>query len=167
MPSSTWRGANRRGIWTESRKQRIRDSRILGTRHLVAALAQLRTRPRVLISASAIGYYGSRGDELLDESARAGEGFLADLCRDWEAEAARAADSGLRVATPRVGIVLEKDGGALAKMLLPFRLGLGGPMGNGRQWMSWVHRDDLVGLLLHATQAAKRRVRSTWWRPSR
>lgn len=140
------------GLWTESRKRRIRDSRILGTRHLVAALAQLAERPRVLVSASAIGYYGSRGDEVIDESAGAGQDFLAELCRDWEAEAARATAAGVRVATPRIGIVLEQDGGALAKMLLPFKLCLGGSLGNGRQWMSWVHLDDLVALLLHAAR---------------
>ena len=138
------------GRWSAARKQRIRDSRVLGTRHLVAALAALKERPAVLVSASAIGYYGDRGDEALDEDALPGNDFLAGVCKDWEAEANRAAELGIRVVTPRIGIVLGKGGGALEKMLTPFRLGLGGRLGSGRQWMSWIHIDDLIALLLYA-----------------
>lgn len=138
------------GRWSAARKQRIRDSRVLGTRHLVAALAALKERPAVLVSASAIGYYGDRGDEVLDEDALPGNDFLAGVCKEWEAEANRAAELGIRVVTPRIGLVLGKAGGALERMLTPFRLGLGGPLGPGRQWMSWIHIDDLIGLLLYA-----------------
>jgi uncharacterized protein len=138
------------GRWTPERKQRIRESRVRGTRHLLATLESLRERPAVLVSASAVGYYGDRGEEILEESVPAGTGFLAEVCQAWEAEASRARSFGMRVATPRIGIVLDASGGALARMLPPFRLGLGGPLGNGRHWMPWIHRDDLVGLLLHA-----------------
>lgn len=135
------------GRWSAAKKQRIRDSRILGTRHLVEGLATLEQRPRVLVVASAIGYYGSRGDETLDESSSPGNDFLAQVCRDWEAEARAAEKLGMRVVCTRFGIILGQ-GGALAKMLLPFKLGLGGRLGSGRQWMSWVHIDDVVGILL-------------------
>jgi len=138
------------GRWSAARKQRIRDSRVLGTRHLVAALAALKERPAVLVSASAIGYYGDRGDETLDEEALPGDDFLAGVCQEWEAEANRATELGIRVVTPRLGIVLGKGGGALERMLTPFKLGLGGRLGSGRQWMSWIHIDDLIGLLLYA-----------------
>lgn len=138
------------GRWTAKRKQRIRDSRVLGTRNLVAALSRLRERPQVLVAASAIGYYGDRGDELLDELAPPGNDFLANVCREWEAEANRAATLGVRVVTVRIGIVLGESGGALARMVTPFRLGLGGRLGSGRQWMSWIHIDDLISLLLYA-----------------
>ncbi len=137
------------GRWSAAKKQRIRDSRILGTRHLVEGLAALEQRPRVLVAASAIGYYGSRGDETLDESSPPGNDFLARVCCDWEAEARAAEKLGVRVVCARFGIVLGQ-GGALAKMLLPFKLGLGGRLGDGRQWMSWVHIDDVVGILLAA-----------------
>lgn len=144
------------GRWTAARKLRIRESRVRGTRHLVTALESLSERPRVLVSASAVGYYGDRGDAVLEETAAPGSDFLAEVCRDWEAEAARASTLGVRVVTPRTGIVLDKSGGALARMLPPFKLGLGGRLGSGRQWMPWVHLDDLVGLLLHA--AAKNEI---------
>lgn len=136
------------GRWSEERKAAIRDSRVEGTRSLVGGIERLpeAERPRALISASAIGYYGDRGDEVLDEGSSPGEGFLAEVCRAWEAEVARAAALGVRTATVRVGIVLGRDGGALQAMLPPFRLGLGGRVGSGRQWMSWVHLDDLVAL---------------------
>jgi hypothetical protein len=140
------------GRWTAERKRRIRDSRVLGTRHLVDAIAQLEHRPRVLVSASAVGYYGDRGDEELDESAAAGRGFLAEVCGEWEREAMAAVRLGVRVVCARTGIVLAPGGGALARMLLPFRMGLGGPLAGGRQWMPWVHIDDVVGLLLHASR---------------
>ena len=140
------------GRWTAAKKARIRDSRVVGTRNLVATLCQEDRPPRVLVSASAVGYYGDRGDEVLDETAPPGSDFLAEVSVDWEREAMAASDAGIRVVTLRIGIVLSGDGGALAKMRTPFRLGLGSPLGNGRQWMSWIHIDDLVGLLLLAAE---------------
>jgi len=141
------------GRWTAEKKRRIRDSRVVGTRHLVAGLAALDERPRVLVSASAVGYYGDRGDEILDERSSRGEGFLADVCVDWEREAMVAERLGIRVVCVRIGLVMSTAGGALAKMLPPFRLGAGGRLGNGRQWMPWIHIDDLVGILLHAARS--------------
>lgn len=135
------------GRWSAARKQAFRDSRIGSTRHLVGWIERQTARPRVLVSGSAIGYYGPRDDTALDESAAPGNDFSAQLCRDWEAEAVRAEALGVRTCRVRTGIVLGRDGGALARMLPPFRLGLGGPMGDGRQWMSWVHRHDLVALI--------------------
>jgi uncharacterized protein (TIGR01777 family) len=136
--------------WDEAKRREIRDSRVLGTRFLVDGLAALSTRPRVLVCASAVGYYGDRGDETLDENSAPGSDFLAQVCVDWEREAMRAESLGMRVARVRIGVVLGRGGGALAKMLTPFRLGLGGRLASGRQWMPWVHLDDVVGLLLHA-----------------
>lgn len=138
------------GRWTAERKRRILASRVVGTRNLVAAIAAREQRPAVLVSGSAVGYYGPRGDEILDESAPAGSDFLAGVCRAWEAESARAREVGVRVVNPRIGIVLGRGGGALARMLGPFKLGLGGRLGDGKQWMPWVHLDDVVGLMLHA-----------------
>lgn len=138
------------GRWTDARKAEIRRSRIEGTRALVQAIAASESRPKVLVSASAVGYYGDRGDEPLDETAAPGTDFLARVCVAWEAEARRAEELGLRVARLRLGVVLAPDGGAIASMLLPFRAGLGGPLGSGKQWMSWVHRDDVVGLITEA-----------------
>ena len=129
--------------WTPQQKQRLRDSRITTTRRLVEAMAEAPRASRVLINASAIGYYGPRGDEPLDEQAPAGSGFLAEVCQAWEAEAQRAETTGARVVRLRIGLVLGAGGGALSKMVPPFRLGLGGPLGSGRQWMSWIHRDDV------------------------
>ena len=143
------------GRWTADKKRRIRDSRVLGTRNLVAGLAALEKRPQVLVSASAVGYYGDRGDEEISETSPAGRGFLAEVCAEWEHEALAAADLGLRVVCVRIGIVLAQGGGALAKMLTAFRLGAGGKLGDGRQWMPWVHLDDVVGILLHASQDAR------------
>jgi uncharacterized protein (TIGR01777 family) len=140
------------GRWTAEKKKRITSSRVRGTRHLVSGIEATHPRPAVLVSASAIGYYGDRGEEVLDESAQPGGDFLAQVCQAWEAEAARARSLGLRVVVPRIGLVLGKDGGALARMLLPFKLGLGGRLGSGRQWVSWIHLDDLAGLLLHAAR---------------
>jgi uncharacterized protein len=140
------------GRWTDTRKKRIRSSRVVGTRNLVAAIEGMKIRPKVLVSASAVGYYGSRGDEVLEESAPHGNDFLASVCREWEAEAQCAAHWGIRVSTPRIGIVLGKGGGALERMLPPFKLGLGGRLGSGRHWMPWIHLDDLAGLLLHAAK---------------
>jgi uncharacterized protein (TIGR01777 family) len=137
--------------WSARRKARLRDSRVAGTRHLVAAMRRATEPPRVLVSASAVGYYGDRGDEALDESAPPGDDFLATLCRDWEEEALAARDVA-RVVTPRIGLVLGAGGGVLAKMAPPFRLGLGGRLGNGAQWMPWIHLADLVALLLHAAE---------------
>jgi hypothetical protein len=136
--------------WTRAQKARIRDSRVLATRALVEGMAAASPRPGVLVSVSAVGWYGPRGDEPLDETAAPGSGFLAEVCQAWEAEAERAATLGVRVVRLRIGVVLAPDGGALARLLLPFRAGLGGPLGSGRQWMSWVHRDDVVGLVLAA-----------------
>jgi hypothetical protein len=138
------------GRWTAARKAEIRRSRIEATRALVDAAAAAEPRPRMLLNASAVGYYGDRGDTPVDETARPGTGFLARVCVDWEAEAHRAEALGLRVVLLRLGVVLAPDGGALSSMLLPFRAGLGGPLGGGRQWMSWVHRDDVVGLIRDA-----------------
>jgi len=138
------------GRWTEAKKRRIRESRVQGTRHLAEALAAAPQRPRVLISASAIGYYGDRGEETLREDSSSGEGFLPEVCREWEEAAEPAATAGIRTVQMRIGVVLSGSGGALHAMLFPFRMGVGGKMGSGRQWMSWVHIDDLVGAVLHA-----------------
>jgi uncharacterized protein len=136
--------------WNAAVKERIRASRIDSTRALVRGLAACQKRPKVLISASAIGFYGPRGDEVLTETSAPGSGFLEDLSVAWEREAQRATELGVRVVNPRIGIVLGRDGGALEKMLTPFKAGGGGRMGTGEQWMSWIHIDDLVGLLLFA-----------------
>ncbi|MFO0700674.1 MAG: TIGR01777 family oxidoreductase [Nitrospira sp.] len=133
--------------WTHTRKQLITDSRVLTTRLLVRALSRWASKPATFISASGIGYYGACDDRVLDEGAARGEGFLADLCLAWESEALRAAEFGARVITLRTGMVLEQDGGALPKMLLPFRLFAGGPIMPGSQWVSWIHRRDHVGLI--------------------
>ena len=138
------------GRWTAARKARIRDSRVDGTRRLCEALAALDTPPRVLVAASAIGFYGDRGDALLDESAAPGTGFLPEVSRSWETAAAPARDAGIRVVHLRIGIVLSPAGGALAQMLLPFKLGVGGVLGSGDQYMSWIALDDVVGVVRHA-----------------
>jgi hypothetical protein len=138
--------------WTAARKRQIKSSRIQGTRLLSEAIARARRRPGVLVSASAIGIYGNRGDEVLTENSPAGDAvldFLAEVGREWEAAAEPARASGVRVIHPRFGLVLSPEGGALRKMLLPFRLGLGGRLGSGTQWMSWISIDDVVGALLH------------------
>jgi uncharacterized protein (TIGR01777 family) len=134
------------GRWTKAKMERIFDSRVIGTRNLVAGIRA--AGPRVLVSSSATGYYGDRGDEELTEDSAPGDDFLAGVCKGWEDEASK---SGVRTARIRTGIVLG-PGGALTKMLLPFKLGLGGRLGDGRQWMSWIHRDDLVDLFLHALE---------------
>ncbi len=138
------------GRWTESKRQAIRNSRVVGTRHLVRGIAAASTTPRVLVSASAIGFYGDRSEEELTEDSAPGQDFLAQTCQDWEREALRAREYGVRVVNPRIGIVLGPEGGALEAMLLPFKLGAGGPLGSGRQWWSWVHRDDLARLIVFA-----------------
>lgn len=138
------------GRWTAAKKRAIRQSRIEGTKNLLAALGSLDKRPSVLVAASAVGYYGNRGDESLVEGSAPASNFLAEVCTAWEAESMKAHDLGLRVVTARTGIVLAPEGGALTRLLPPFRLGLGGQLGNGKQWMPWIHIDDVVGLLLHA-----------------
>jgi len=141
-----------KGRWNEAKKKRIMESRAAGTRALVQAMAQLEQPPATLICASAIGYYGSRGEEILDESSPPGSDFLARVCLSWEEEARKAEQYGIRVVSVRTGVVLGPDGGALPQMLLPFRLGIGGRIGSGRQYMSWIHIDDLVGIFLHSAQ---------------
>lgn len=136
--------------WSASAKERIRRSRELGTRNLVAGLRAAEPRPEVLVSSSAAGYYGAHGDEELGEDAPAGRDFLAEVCVAWEREADAAEQLGMRVVKVRTGIVLDRQGGALKKMLPPFRLGAGGPVAGGRQYMSWIHADDVVGILIAA-----------------
>jgi uncharacterized protein len=138
------------GRWTATKKRRIRESRIAGTRFLSQSLARLFDPPKVFVSASAIGYYGNRGEEELDESSSMGEGFLPELCREWEMATAPAAMKHIRIVIPRLGMVLSGDRGALALMLPLFRLGLGGKIGSGRQYVSWIAIDDLAGIILHA-----------------
>jgi len=141
------------GIPTAARKHRIRASRVESTGSIVAALGALSEaeRPACFVCASAVGYYGDRGDAELDESAAPGEGFLADVCRDWEAAARRAEDVGIRTVSLRTGIVLSREGGALPQIALPFRFGLGGRLGDGSQWVPWIHLDDVVSLARAAT----------------
>ncbi|MFZ5595724.1 MAG: TIGR01777 family oxidoreductase [Bacillota bacterium] len=134
--------------WNRRQKDRIVNSRVLGTRMLVDAIAGLKQKPEVLISSSAVGYYGWTGDGEITESAGPGRDFLSSVCVDWEREALRAESADLRVVLLRTGIVLAKDGGSLPRMLLPFRLFAGGPMGSGKQWMPWIHRDDLLSLIV-------------------
>lgn len=138
--------------WTPEVKRRISESRISGTRKLVAAIGKLEYKPSTLISSSAIGYYGNRGDEVLTEESSPGSDFLAQVCREWEQEAVAAREFGLRVVPIRTGIVLGRNGGALKHMLPPFRLGLGGKLGTGKQWMSWIHVEDIVRLYLFAAE---------------
>jgi uncharacterized protein (TIGR01777 family) len=133
------------GRWSPEKKAKILDSRVIGTRNLAQALAKSTQRPRVLITASAVGYYGDRGDEVLREESSTGGGFLAEVCREWEAANQPAADAGIRTVQLRMGVVLSPEGGALQKMLPAFRMGVGGKVGSGRQWMSWIHIQDLIG----------------------
>jgi uncharacterized protein (TIGR01777 family) len=146
-------GENVAQRWSDEAKRRIRSSRELGTRHLVAGIEAAEPRPRVLVSSSAVGYYGPHGDEKLDENTAAGDDFLAEVCVIWEREAQRAADLGLRVVCVRTGVVLDQGGGALAKMLPFFKLGVGGPVAGGDQYMPWIHVDDVVGIYLAALDA--------------
>ena len=136
--------------WSPAAKRAIRDSRVTGTENLVAGLAEAEPRPRALVSASASGYYGARGNEPIDEEASPGIDFLAEVCVAWEAQAHRAAGLGMRVVRVRTGVVLDRTGGALAKMLLPFQLGIGGPVAGGRQYMPWIHAEDVVGIFMTA-----------------
>ncbi|MGH9630057.1 MAG: TIGR01777 family oxidoreductase, partial [Bryobacteraceae bacterium] len=130
--------------WNDEVRRKIRESRTKGTRHLVHSLSTVSRRPEVLVSASATGYYGDRGEETLTESSAPGDDFLAEVCEEWEGEANLADALGMRVVTIRTGLVLGRDGGALKRMLLPFKLGVGAKLGSGRQWMPWIHIDDLV-----------------------
>lgn len=138
------------GRWTPEKKARIRDSRVQLTRQLAESLAKLTPPPKVLVSASAIGYYGSRGDEIMRDESLPGLDFLAGVCCDWEAAAKPASEAGIRVVYLRFGVILSAGGGALAKMLTPFKLGAGGVIGNGGQWMSWIALNDVVGVIQHA-----------------
>ena len=137
--------------WSSEQKRRILASRVDATRSLVEAMRAAPTPPTVFVSASAVGFYGARGDDALDESSPAGADFLARVCVDWEAEAMKAPER-VRTVLLRIGIVLGEEGGSLAEMVRPFRLGAGGPIGSGRQWVSWIHRDDVVRLVLHALE---------------
>jgi uncharacterized protein (TIGR01777 family) len=142
--------------WTSARMRRIRESRVKGTRTLAAAIASLPRRPAVLVSGSAIGYYGAhRGDEILDEGSSPGSDYLAEVAIDWERATVAAADAGIRVVILRTGVVLGEDGGALGRLLLPFRLGVGGRIGSGRQWMSWISREDAVRAIRYALDTTR------------
>jgi len=145
-------GENIAGRWTAAKKARIRASRVEGTRNLAEGLSRLSRKPAVLISASAVGYYGDRGDALLGENDPPGTGFLAGACVEWEAATSAAAQAGIRVVNLRIGLILSPRGGALPRMLPPFRLGIAGVMATGRQWMSWIALDDVVGVIRHAIQ---------------
>jgi len=142
------------GRWTEKRKEELRASRVDATQALIAAIGRMTVKPAVFVSASAIGYYGNRGDEILSEESAAGEGFLAEIVKAWEAEALKAEAWRTRVVLARFGIILAKQGGALAKMLTPFRMGLGGRLGSGKQWMSWISLEDVFGILKRAISDA-------------
>ena len=148
-------GENIAQRWSASARERIRDSRTVGSANLVAGIEAAAPRPAALICANAVGYYGNRGDELLVESSAAGSDWLSQVCVEWEAAANRAAELGVRVCIVRTGVVLDRDGGALAKMLPPFQAGIGGPVAGGRQYISWIHADDLVAFYLAAIDDAK------------
>ena len=137
------------GRWTAAKKSRVRESRVDGTMNLAQALASAAEKPKVFVSGSAIGYYGNRGDELLREESAPGSGFLAEACERWEEATTPAVQADIRTAHLRTGIVLSPKGGALGAMLPPFKIGVGGRMGDGRQWMSWVHVQDMVGAINH------------------
>jgi uncharacterized protein len=143
-------GENIAQRWSGRAKEAILESRVTGTRHLLAGIRKAERPPRALVSSSGVGYYGAHGEEPLDEEAAPGRDFLAQVCVEWESEARKAEGLGMRVVRVRTGAVLHRDGGALEKMLPPFRLGLGGPVAGGRQYMSWIHRDDLVGIMVAA-----------------
>ncbi len=137
------------GRWTADKKARIRDSRVKGTRLLCESLSHLTQPPKALVCSSAIGYYGNRGDAVVNEGAFSGSGFLADVCHEWEAATGSASEAGIRVVNLRIGVVLSLAGGALARMLPPFRMGFGGKLGNGKQYISWIALDDAVGVINH------------------
>ena len=142
------------GRWTDARKQKIHHSRTKGTLLVSQAIADLQQKPPTLVAASAIGYYGSRGDEVMTETSSAGDDFLAEVCQQWEASCSAARDAGVRVVNLRIGVVLSSEGGALKSMLTPFKLGMGGVLGSGRQYMSWIARSDLVRCIEFALDAA-------------
>jgi uncharacterized protein (TIGR01777 family) len=136
--------------WTDEQKKQIRDSRIVTTRNLVEGLRSADRKPAVFVSGSAVGFYGDRGNKELDETSAAGSGFMSAVCQDWEDEASNAADVGIRVVQVRTGVVFSAEGGALKKMLTPFKLGLGGPLGSGKQWFPWIHIEDIAGIFRHS-----------------
>lgn len=141
-------GENVNGLrWTDEKKKAIRDSRVLGTRNVVDAISKLKGKPKVFVASSAIGFYGERGDEEVTESSAAGDNFLAGVSKEWESESRRAEDAGIRTVLLRTGIVLSKDGGALGTMLTPFKLGVGGVVGSGKQWMSWISMEDEIAII--------------------
>jgi len=142
------------GKWTAARKQRIHDSRVNGTKLIAETISQIDPPPRVLVSASATGYYGNRGSEVLREESPSGRGFLSEVCRQWEAATGAATRKGVRVVHLRTGLVLSTHGGALGKMLLPFKFGLAGKIGSGNQYWSWISLDDVCGVIVHCIQAA-------------
>ena len=148
-------GENVSGLrWTDEKKKAIRDSRVQGTKSVVGGLAQLKNKPKVFVTGSAIGFYGDRGAEEMTEASHSGETFLAEVCREWESESRRAEDLGIRTVLLRTGIILSKDGGALSAMLTPFKLGVGGVVGSGKQWMSWVALPDVVRIIEFALENA-------------
>ncbi len=140
--------------WTDEQKKQIRDSRVISTRNLVSGFRSMGAKPAALISGSAIGFYGDRGDEKLYEQSPAGRGFMSEVCQAWESESEQASRLGMRVVEVRTGVVLSTEGGALQKMLTPFKFGVGGPIGSGRQWFPWIHIDDIVGIFRHTLLAS-------------
>jgi uncharacterized protein len=138
--------------WTEEKKKAIRESRVQGTRRLIELFARLKQPPKTFIAGSAVGFYGDRGDEVMTEASTAGDTFLSEVCKEWEAESRRAEDLGIRTVLLRTGIVLSKDGGALGTMLTPFKFGVGGVVGSGKQWMSWVSLDDEIRAIVYALE---------------
>ncbi len=140
------------GSWTDEKKRSIKESRVVGTQTLVDALRKTENPPKIFISASAIGFYGNRGDEILTEDSAAGEGFFPEVCTEWEHESKKAQEFGARVVMPRIGVVLTKEGGAIEKMLTPFKFGVGGTIGSGEQWMSWITLDDLIRIIHFALE---------------
>ena len=140
------------GSWTDEKKRSIKESRVVGTQILVDALKKSENPPKIFISASAIGFYGNRGDEILTEKSAAGEGFFPEVCTEWENESEKAREFGARVVMPRIGVVLTREGGAIEKMLTPFKFGVGGTIGSGEQWMSWITLDDLIRIIHFALE---------------
>jgi uncharacterized protein len=148
------------GSWTAEKKRLIRESRTIGTKHLVDSLKNLKSKPKIFISASAIGFYGNRNDEILTEESKKGVGFFPDVCDEWEDEARQAATFA-RIVMLRIGVVLAKNGGALDKMLTPFKLGAGGVIGSGKQWMSWITIDDVIEIIHYALEKPLRGIYNT------
>ena len=140
------------GSWTDEKKRSIKESRVVGTQTLVDAFRKTENPPKIFISASAIGFYGNRGDEILTEKSAAGEGFFPEVCTEWENESEKAREFGARVVMPRIGVVLTREGGAIEKMLTPFKFGVGGTLGSGEQWMSWITLDDLIRVIHFALE---------------